>query len=84
MKEWGSTRRWILLWALLVMLFAAIAGWQEMKNRDEEAQAKVLWHELTGTNDLSSLAECIEKTEYGMNIEKCMEVEASINKTLGR
>ena len=29
-------RRWFILWALLVMVVAAIAGWQEIKNRDEE------------------------------------------------
>lgn len=77
-------RRWFILWALLVMVVAAIAGWQEIKNRDEEARTKVLWNQLTGTNDLSSLAECIEKREYRMDIEKCVGVEAAINKTLGR
>lgn len=77
-------RKWIILWALLVMVIAAIAGWQEIKYRDEEAQTKALWHQLTGTNDLSSLAECIEKREYGMDIEKCMEIEAAIEKAIGR
>ena len=77
-------RRWFILWALLVMVVAAIAGWQEIKNRDEEARTKVLWNQLTGTNDLSSLAECIEKREYGMDIEKCVGIEAAINKTIGR
>jgi hypothetical protein len=77
-------RRWIILMTLLVMVVAAIAGWQEIKSRDEEAHTKVLWNQLTGTNDLSSLAECIEKREYGMDIEKCVEIEATINKTLGR
>jgi len=66
------------------MVIAAIAGWQEIKYRDEEAQTKALWHQLTGTNDLSSLAECIEKREYGMDIEKCMEIEAAIEKAIGR
>jgi hypothetical protein len=40
-------RRWFILWALLVMVVAAIAGWQEIKNRDEEAHTKVLWNQLT-------------------------------------
>lgn len=77
-------RRWILLWALLVMVIAAIAGWQEIKYRDEEAQTLALWHQLSGTNDLSSLTECIEKKEYGMNIEKCLEIQAAIDKAIGR
>lgn len=59
-------------------------GWQEIKYRDEEAKTKVLWHQLAGTKDLSSLAECIEKREHGMNIEKCVEIEAANNKTLSR
>jgi hypothetical protein len=29
-------KRWITLCALLVMVFVAIAGWQEIKFRDEE------------------------------------------------
>lgn len=77
-------RRWIILMTLLVMVVAAIAGWQEIKYRDEDARTKALWHQLTGTNDLSSLAECIEKREYGMDIEKCVEFEAAINKAIGR
>jgi hypothetical protein len=77
-------RRWLILWALLVMVVAAIAGWQEIKYRDEEAKTKVLWHQLAETKDLSSLAECIEKREHGMDIEKCVEIEAVINKTLSR
>ena len=59
-------------------------GWQEIKYRDEEAKTKVLWHQLAGTKDLSSLAECIEKREHGMSIEKCVEIEAANNKTLSR
>lgn len=77
-------RRWIILWVLLVTVFAAFAGWQEIKYRDEEAQTKALWHELTGTNDVSSLTECIEKKEYGMDIEACVKIEAAIEKAIGR
>jgi hypothetical protein len=77
-------RRWLILWALLVIVVAAIAGWQEIKYRDEEAKTKALWHQLAGANDLSSLAECLEKRAYGMDIEKCVGIEAAINKTLGR
>jgi hypothetical protein len=66
-------RRWVILMTLLVMVVASIAGWQEITYRGEEGQTKVLWHQLTGTNDLSSHAECIEKREYGMDIDKCVE-----------
>jgi hypothetical protein len=31
MKKDGSMRRWIILWMLLVTVFAAFAGWQEIK-----------------------------------------------------
>ena len=77
-------RRWILLWVLLVMGIAAIAGWQQIKSRDEEEQTNALWHKMTGTNDISSLAECIEKREYRRDIEECAEIEAAINKAFGQ
>ena len=84
MKKGGSMRRWIILWVLLVTVFAAFAGWQEIKARDEEVHTKALWHELTGTNDVSSLTECLEKKEYGRDIEACRKIEAAIEKAIGR
>jgi len=84
MKKGGSMRRWIILWVLLVTVFAAFAGWQEIKARDEEVHTKALWHELTGTNDVSSLTECIEKKEYGREIEACVKIQAAIEKAIGR
>jgi len=84
MKKVGSIRRWIILWVLLVTLFAAFAGWQEIKARDEEGHTKALWHELTGTDDVSSLTECIEKKEYGRDIEACLKIQAAIEKTIGQ
>ena len=80
----GSIRRWIILWVLLVTVFAAFAGWQEIKARDEEEHTKALWHELTGTDDVSSLTECIEKNAYGRDIEACLKIQAAIEKTIGR
>ena len=77
-------RRWILLWVLAVIVIAAIIGWQVIKYRDEEEQAKALWNKLTGTNDISSLAECIEKRESRRGIEECGEIEATINKAFGQ
>ena len=84
MKKGGSLRRWIILWVLLVTLFAAFAGWQEIKARDEEEHTKALWHELAGTDDVSSLTECIEKNAYGREIEACLKIQAVIEKTIGR
>ena len=84
MKREGSMRRWIILWVLLVTVFAAFAVWQEIKYGNEEAQTKTLWHELTGTNDVSSLSECIEKKEYGRDIEACLKIQAAIEKAIGR
>lgn len=77
-------RRWILLWVLAVMVIAAIIGWQVIKYRDDEEQAKAHWHKMTGTDDISSLAECIEKREAGRGIEECVEIEAAINKPFGQ
>jgi hypothetical protein len=71
MKNVGSMRRWIILWVLLVTVYAAFAGWQEIKARDEEGHTKALWHELIGTDDVSSLTECIEKNANGRDIEAC-------------
>lgn len=65
-------------------VFAAFAGWQEIKARDEEGRTKALWHELTGTDDVSSLTECIEKIAYGRDIEACLKIQAAIEKTLER
>ena len=65
MKKIGSMRRWIILWVLLVTVFAAFAGWQEIKARDEEWHTKALWHELTGTDDVSSLTELSKRTRTG-------------------
>jgi hypothetical protein len=77
-------RRWIILLALLVMVIAAIAGWQEIKYRDEEEHTKALWCELTGTNDISSLAECIENREHRREIGECVKIEAAIDKAFGQ
>lgn len=84
MKKRGGMRRWIILWVLLVTVFAAFAGWQEIKARDEEEHTKALWHELPGTDDVSSLTECIEKKAYGRDIEACLKIQAAIEKTIGR
>ncbi len=84
MKKVGSIRRWIILWVLLVTLFAAFAGWQEIKARNEEEHTKALWHDLTGTDDVSSLTECIEKNAYGRDIEACLKIQAAIEKSMGR
>jgi hypothetical protein len=69
---------------LLVTVFAAFAGWQEIKARDEEEHTKALWHELTGTDDVSSLTECTEKNANGRDIEACLKIQAAIEKTIGR
>jgi len=67
-----------------VTVFAASAGWQAIKARDEEGRTKALWHELTGTDDVSSLTECIEKIAYGRDIEACLKIQAAIEQTIGR
>lgn len=72
------------MWVLLVTVFAAFAGWQEIKARDEEEHTTALWHELTGTDHVSSLTPCIEKNANGKDIEACLKIQAAVEKAIGR
>jgi len=84
MNTGGSMRRWIILWVLLMTAFGAFALWQDRKAQEEEVHTKALWQELTGTDDVSSLSECIEKTEYGRDIEACLKIQTAIEQAIGR
>jgi hypothetical protein len=68
-------RRRIILWALLVMVFAAIAGWQEIKYRDEEAQTKALLHVRSPSANLSSPAKSQRPVAFSLTFRYGAELE---------
>lgn len=75
-------RRWIILGVLLVMVIAAVVGWQYKNYMDEEVEAKKeeLWRRLTD-RESSTFAECL-KNQY--LIPKCMDIQAAVDKAIGR
>jgi len=83
-KRGDSMRRWIILWVLLMTAFGAFALWQDRKAQEKEVHTKALWQKLTGTDDVSSLSECVEKTEYGRDIEACLKIQTAIEQAIGR
>jgi hypothetical protein len=74
-------RYWIILSILLVMAIAAVVGWQYKNHVDEvDAKKAELWRRLTD-RESSTLAECLK---HDFLIRKCMDIEAAVDKAIGR